>query len=82
MFVTSYAEHRKLATITVIGSDGVAHEMHVDCPYAYASALARRHCDRGQKFKYQVEVRGEVSGPYSADEIIARAFLKKEYDCP
>jgi hypothetical protein len=50
-----------------------------DCPYAYASTLVRRHQHQWQDFKYQVEVSGEISEPYSADEIIAHAFLKKEF---
>jgi len=70
-----------LARITVIRPDGIAHEMHVRDPYAYASELAHRHRREAQGFTYQVEVSGEsVSGPFSTDQIILRALLKKEFD--
>lgn len=74
-----------MARITIMRPDGAAHEVHVvplrDCPYSYASKLARDHSHQGQDFSYRVEVSGEIiSGPYSADEIIARAFLKQEFD--
>jgi hypothetical protein len=76
-------QERKLARITIVRPDGAAYEVHVvalgDCPYAYASKLVHHHRRLRQDFKYQVEVTGEISGPYSADEIIARAVLKKEF---
>ena len=61
----------------------LVNEVHVvalgDCPCAYASNLAHHHRRLQQDFKYQVEVTGEISGPYSADEIIVRSVLKKEF---
>lgn len=75
-----------MARIAIIKSNGAVDEVHVvvlgDCPYTYASKLVHHHRRQGQDFSYQVEVSGEVFGPYSADEIIARAFLKENFDVP
>lgn len=77
------SRNENLARITIVRPDGAAYEVHVvalgDCHYAYASNLAHHHRRLRQDFKYQVEVTGEISGPYSADEIIAHAVLKKEF---
>lgn len=69
--------------VILLKPDGTVSETHAialtGCPYQYAARLAHRH--KGQdEFGCLIEASGERLGPYSADEIISRAFLKEMFD--
>jgi len=73
-----------LTRLTVFNPDGTVHEVHVlpvkGDPSVYALDLIRRHRSEGRELRYGLDVPGEPQGPFSADEMCARAFIKKEFD--
>lgn len=69
--------------IRIIKPDGSEYEVHSvplgACPYLYGGELVRHH---GKNFSYQVEISGEIPKRFTAEEIVAHAFLRREFGDP
>lgn len=66
--------------ITIFNADGKLREVHVlprnSSTFGYAGNLVRR---QGRDFLYEIEVAGQKSQRFNADEILAREALEKRF---
>ena len=71
----------KLGRITIFNGDGSVHEEYLlrrnSHPYLYAAKLARQY--QARALLYQVEVSGWMSERLTAEEVLARAALDRQF---